>query len=112
MAIKRWGSWIMSAIPALILLASATMKLAGVKGLGEGFAHLGWPLNLAFELGVLELTCTVLYLIPATSVLGLHARCLAQPLPSPAKTSAQSRARILSNSMAWLPPSPQRHQPS
>ncbi|HEY6225817.1 MAG TPA: DoxX family protein, partial [Verrucomicrobiae bacterium] len=28
------------------------------------------PLNLAFGLGIVELTCTILYLIPQTAVLG------------------------------------------
>ncbi len=67
---RLWMGRVMSAIPVLILLASATMKLAKVAGLSEGFTHSGWPLELATGLGVLEVTCTVLYLIPATSVLG------------------------------------------
>jgi hypothetical protein len=36
----------------------------------DGFAHLAWPLNLALPLGILELTCLVLFLIPQTAVLG------------------------------------------
>ena len=67
---RLWIGRVMSAIPVLILLASAAMKLAKVGGFSEQFAHLGWPLELAVGLGVLEVTCTVLYLIPATSVLG------------------------------------------
>ena len=60
----------MSAVPVLMLLVSAGMKLAQPPGLAEGFAHLGWPVSKAVGLGVLELVCTVVYLVPRTSVLG------------------------------------------
>lgn len=49
---------------------SAAMKFLLPPGSPEGFAHLGLPLNLAPGLGVLELTCTVLYVVPRTAVLG------------------------------------------
>ncbi len=65
-----WTGRIMSAVPALMLLFSASMKLAHPPQLDEGFTHLGWPIGLALMLGVLELGCTVIYLIPRTAVLG------------------------------------------
>ena len=34
-------------------------------------AHLGIPLSLTVPLGVLEVTCVLVYLIPSTSVLGV-----------------------------------------
>jgi len=43
------------------------MKPAAVV---QGFAHLGYPESLLVTLGILELGCTVVYLIPRTSVLG------------------------------------------
>lgn len=46
------------------------MKLIGGPELEKGFAHLGWPMAVAMPLGIVELLCTVLYLIPATAVLG------------------------------------------
>src|ERR1035438_415450 len=36
----------------------------------QGFAQLGIPASLILSIGMLELACTVLYAIPATSVLG------------------------------------------
>ena len=65
-----WTGYIMSAIPVLMLIFSAVMKFAKPPPVLEGFKHLGLPENLAFGLGVLELGCTLLYLIPSTSVLG------------------------------------------
>jgi hypothetical protein len=65
-----WTGRILSAVPVLMLLMSAVMKFAKPPLVVEGFAHLGLPEKLALGLGVLELACTVLYLIPRTTVLG------------------------------------------
>ena len=65
-----WAGYIMSAIPALMLLLSAAMKFAKPPPVVEGFKHLGLPESFALGLGVLELGCTLLYLIPRTSILG------------------------------------------
>ena len=65
-----WAGRIMSALPVLGLLFSGVMKLVQPPGLAEGFTHLGWPVNLALALGILELACTVVYVIPRTAFLG------------------------------------------
>jgi hypothetical protein len=49
---------------------SAGMKLTRAPQLTEGFAHLGWNLDHATALGIVELTCTIVFLIPQTAVLG------------------------------------------
>jgi hypothetical protein len=66
----RWTGRIMSLLPVLMLLFSGVMKFIPSPQLNEGFAHLGWPVALASALGVLELACTVVYLVPRTAVLG------------------------------------------
>ena len=60
----------MSALPVAMLLFSAVGKLSGAAAVTQGFEHLGWPVALAFALGVLELVCTVIYATPRTAVLG------------------------------------------
>ena len=65
-----WTGRIISAVPVLMLLMSAVMKFVKPPPVVEGFAHLGLPEKLALGLGVLELVCTVLYVIPRTAVLG------------------------------------------
>lgn len=65
-----WTGRAMSVLPCLLLLFSAFMKFKPPAGAEEGFKHLGVPMGLAFGLGVLEVTCTVLYLVPRTAVLG------------------------------------------
>ncbi|HUS36934.1 MAG TPA: DoxX family protein [Verrucomicrobiae bacterium] len=62
--------WIMGILPVLMLLMSAGMKFSQNKQVLDGFDHLGWPAKLAVALGILELACTFIYLIPKTAVLG------------------------------------------
>ena len=68
--ITLWSGRLMSAVPVLMLLFSAVMKLLQPPDMAKGFEHLGWPVSLALTLGLLELGCTVVYLIPRTAVLG------------------------------------------
>lgn len=65
-----WTGWILSALPVLALLLSGGMKLVHPPQLAEGFKTLGWPEEYAFGLGILEIACAVVYVIPQTSVLG------------------------------------------
>jgi uncharacterized membrane protein YphA (DoxX/SURF4 family) len=65
-----WTGRIVSSLPVLVLIMSAVMKFAKPPPVVEGFAHLGLPVTLAFGLGVLELACTAIYVIPRTAVLG------------------------------------------
>ncbi|MCA9411816.1 MAG: DoxX family protein [Candidatus Omnitrophica bacterium] len=65
-----WGGWVLSILPVLMLLMSATMKFLQPPESVEGFEHLGYPLSVSIPLGVVELGCAIVYLIPQTSVLG------------------------------------------
>ncbi|HWA09587.1 MAG TPA: DoxX family protein [Opitutaceae bacterium] len=65
-----WTGRILSLIPVLMLLLSAVMKLARPPAVLEGFAKFGWSADIIVALGILELACTIIYLIPRTAVLG------------------------------------------
>ena len=65
-----WVGWILTVLPSLLFIFSGVGKLMKPPELAEGFEHLGWPLNLALALGIVELASTLLYLIPQTAVLG------------------------------------------
>ncbi len=67
---KLWAGRILSALPVLMLLFSGVMKLMKPAPVVQGFAHFGYPESLALCIGILELACTVVYVIPRTSVLG------------------------------------------
>jgi hypothetical protein len=65
-----WTGYVVSALPVLGLVASAVIKLIKPADMVKEFGRLGWGDNLAFGLGITELTCAILYAIPQTSVLG------------------------------------------
>ena len=65
-----WAGWVLSALPALLLLFSAVMKLAKPPTLVEQFGKFGYPEHLLRPIGVVELLCTLIYLVPRTSALG------------------------------------------
>jgi DoxX-like family len=65
-----WAGWILGVLPALMLTMSGLMKLVQPTAVVEGFEHLGWPVSLAVGLGVVEIGCTIVYLIPSTTILG------------------------------------------
>jgi len=65
-----WAGRIISALPVLLLLLSGVMKLIKPAPVVEGFAHFGYPERVILPIGWLELGCTIVYIIPRTSVLG------------------------------------------
>ena len=66
-----WTGRTLTALFALFMLgASITPKLLLMPIAEETMAQLGWPAGYAFMIGIIELVCLVLYLIPRTSVLG------------------------------------------
>ena len=65
-----WGGRVISGLLASLLAMSAAMKLVGGREVIEGFARMGLPESLRVPLGVLELVCVLVYVFPATSVMG------------------------------------------
>jgi uncharacterized membrane protein YphA (DoxX/SURF4 family) len=65
-----WTGRILTILPALMLLMSGIMKIAKPPSVVQGFEHLGYPERLAMTLAILEIGCTLIYLIPQTTVLG------------------------------------------
>lgn len=65
-----WVGRVVSALVALVFAISALMKLMGGAEVKQGMGHLGLPESLIIPLAILEVSCVVIYLIPATSVLG------------------------------------------
>ena len=60
----------MSAIPVLLTLLGAVMKVLKVPAAMEGMARAGFSEKLIMAIGILELVCVAVYVIPRTSVLG------------------------------------------
>jgi DoxX-like family len=65
-----WTGRVMSALPVLFLLFDSIIKFMKIFPVTDSFTQLGYPVSLAVGIGILELICVILYLIPSTSVLG------------------------------------------
>src|SRR5437870_3767921 len=67
---RLWAGRIISALPALFLLIDGGMKLVKPAPVVEATVRLGYPESVILGLGIVLLACTLLYLIPRTSILG------------------------------------------
>jgi hypothetical protein len=65
-----WVGRGISILASLGFVISAVMKLVGGAEVKEGIEHLGLPASMLTPLSMLEFACAVIYLIPATAVLG------------------------------------------
>jgi hypothetical protein len=66
-----WTGRILTGLFALFMLgASIAPKLLNLPVTHETMAQLGWPPGYVLMIGLIELACLVLYLIPRTSLLG------------------------------------------
>lgn len=67
---RLWLGRALSALPGLFLLMDATIKLLQLPEAIEGSTQLGFAASSVLTLGVIELVCTLLYLVPRTAFIG------------------------------------------
>jgi len=70
---KRWQMWtgrVLSALPILGMVLSGAMKVIQHPKVLEGMHKFGYPDGAIMGIGLLELSCAVVYAIPRTAVLG------------------------------------------
>jgi DoxX-like family len=65
-----WTGRVISALIVSVLLFDGIIKFVKPAPVIEAFGHLGLPVSLSIDLGVLLLACTFVYAIPRTSLLG------------------------------------------
>lgn len=66
-----WAGWILTVLVCALLTFSAVMKFQAPPEVTKEFVgRFGFPAETLFPIGVVEILCVVLYLIPQTSVLG------------------------------------------
>lgn len=61
---------VLSAFTTVFLLFDAVIHILNIGPVVEGMRDLGYPAESAVAIGVLELVCLALYVVPRTSVLG------------------------------------------
>lgn len=67
---RLWAGRIISGLAALFLLMDGVMKLFKPGFVVEATVKLGYPESVIVGIGIVLIACTVLYLIPRTSILG------------------------------------------
>lgn len=68
--VALWAGRIISGLAVLMFLFSGVMKLLKPAPVLLEFGRLGYPEKLAIVIGIIELTCAVIYIIPRTTILG------------------------------------------
>ena len=68
--VQRCVAYVLSALPVLLMTFSSLMKLSRQPMVVEGFAKSGLSADLVIVIGCLELLCVIVYLVPATAILG------------------------------------------
>ena len=67
---KLWAARLLTGLPVLFLLFDSVTHLMLIAPVVESFHQSGYPVSLALGIGLLELVCVVVYVIPSTSLLG------------------------------------------
>jgi hypothetical protein len=65
-----WAGRIMSGLVVLFLLFDSVVKVMKLPLAVEGTTRLGYPETLVVGIGVVQLVCLVVYLIPRTAIFG------------------------------------------
>ena len=65
-----WTGRLISLVPAFICLSSSRWKLTHTPWYVREWARIGWPVAEVSGIGVVQIACVVLYLIPQTAILG------------------------------------------
>ena len=65
-----WTGRISSALAVLFLAFDGIIKVLNLAPAVEATTQLGYPANLVITIGVVELICLAVYVIPRTSMLG------------------------------------------
>ena len=65
-----WAGRIMSALAVLFLAFDSIIKVLNLAPAVEATTQLGYPASLVIGIGIIELLCLAVYVIPRTAVLG------------------------------------------
>lgn len=65
-----WAGRILSALAVLFLIFDGGIKVLNMAPAVEATTQLGYPASLVVGIGIIELACLVVYVIPRSSVLG------------------------------------------
>lgn len=66
-----WVGWVITALIVLMMTVSGTMKVLNPPEFAKQFTGtFGYPGDVALYIGIVEISCAVIYFIPPTAILG------------------------------------------
>lgn len=68
-ALVRWSGRLVTGIVVLFIVLDTGVKLLGAKGAVDATVQIGYQPHHVFAIGIVELACLIVYLIPRTSVI-------------------------------------------
>jgi len=69
-AFARWSGRIATGLAVLFVLFDAGVKLVGAKAAVDATVQLGYQPHHLIPIGIIELACLIVYLVPRTAVIG------------------------------------------
>lgn len=93
----RWEGWILSVLPAPMLVMGAVMSFLMPPDVEKNMQAMGWSASVAPIIGILNLVSLALYLIPQTAVLG------AILLTGYLGGAVATHLRVGETGMCWVP---------
>lgn len=66
----RWTGYALTGFFTLFMLFDVAIKLIQLPIVEQTMAQLGYPPGLGFPIGLIEMVCLLLYLVPRTRILG------------------------------------------
>jgi hypothetical protein len=69
-SVKTWGGRVVGSLLVLFLLIDGAGKVLRLAPYVEGTARVGYPVSCVIPLGLALLSCTILYVVPRTAILG------------------------------------------
>ena len=67
---QLWTGRVLSGLAVLFLLFDAIIHILKPQPVVDGFGQLGYPISASATIGIIELVCVALYLLPSTAILG------------------------------------------
>lgn len=68
---RLWTGRIISLLMIVFMLFDSIIKLINIESVQQSMRQIEIPGNLARPIGIIELVCVVLYIIPRTSIYGI-----------------------------------------
>jgi len=68
--VRRWAGRVVTAAAAAFLTFDTAVKLAGATVAIDATTELGYARHHVFAIGLIELACLVVYLVPRTATIG------------------------------------------